>query len=152
MNDNRRKSGRAIVFIEDKIVSMYREKGDRVYYTFPGGGMDEGETEQQCVTREVIEEFGMTVEPIKKVYVYESAKSIEHFYLCKWISGEFGSGEGEEYQGDVSRGVYKPTLIDVKEIPNLPLMPPEVAKAFVEDFNAYGHDLANEVKVVFAED
>ncbi len=151
MNDNRRKSGRAIVFVEDKIVSMYREKGDRVYYTFPGGGMDEGETEQQCVTREVIEEFGMTVEPIKKVYVYEGTKSIEHFYLCKWVSGEFGSGEGEEYQGDVSRGIYKPMLIAVDEIPNLPLMPPEVAKAFVEDFKNYGHNLADEVKVVFAE-
>ena len=151
MNDNRRKSGRAIVFVEGKIVSMYREKGDRVYYTFPGGGMDEGETEQQCVTREVFEEFGMTVEPIKKVYVYEGAKSIEYFYLCKWISGEFGSGEGEEYQADRNRGVYKPSLLDVKDIPNLPLMPPEVAKAFVEDFNTYGPALADEVKTVYAE-
>lgn len=152
MNETRRKSARAIVLIDNKIVSMYREKGDRIYYTFPGGGMDEGETEEACVEREVIEEFGMTVKPIKKVYIYEGKKSIEYFYVCEWISGEFGSGEGEEYQADRNRGVYKPTLIDVKDIPNLPLMPPEVAKVFVEDFKVYGDKLADEVKTVYAED
>ena len=65
----------------EKLVSMYREFQDRVFYTIPGGGMEEGETLQECVKREVFEEFGFVVEPVKNVYIYESETSIEYFYL-----------------------------------------------------------------------
>ena len=117
----KRKRARAIIFFENKIVSMYREFDGRKFYTFPGGGMEEDETEEQCVVREVLEEFGLKVEPIKKVYVYESERSIEHFFLCKQISGKFGTGKGEEFQENRNRGIYRPCLIEISEIPPLPL-------------------------------
>lgn len=146
----KRNRARAIVMIDDKIVAMYREKDGRVYYTFPGGGMENTETEVECVKREVLEEFGMIVEPIKKVYSYENEISVEHFYIAKHISGEFGSGEGEEYQPDRNKGIYIPKLIDIKEIPNIPLMPPEIAKAFFEDYTKNGSDIRNDVLVIKA--
>lgn len=142
----KRESCRAIIFKDGKMVAMYREKNDRVYYTFPGGGMDEGETVDECVVREVIEEFGLTVKPIKEVYIYEDEKTYQHFVLCNWVSGEFGTGEGEEFQGDTSRGVYEPMLIDVKNIPNLPLMPPQAAKEVFIDYNEFGESLAPTLK------
>ena len=43
----KRVSCRAIIFNNERMVSMYREKSDRVYYTFPGGGMEENETEEE---------------------------------------------------------------------------------------------------------
>lgn len=138
---DKRESCRAIIFKDGKMVSMYREKTGRVYYTFPGGGMDEGETVDECVVREVIEEFGMTVKPIREVFTYEDEKTYQHFILCDWISGEFGTGEGEEFQGDTSRGFYEPRLIDVKEIPNLPLMPPQAAEEVYKDYIEYGETL-----------
>ena len=137
----KRKSGRAIIFKNGEMVSMYREKEGRKFYTFPGGGMEAGETEQQCVKREVFEEFGLVVEPIKKVYVYESERSIEYFYVCKWLSGKIGDGAGEEFQPDRNRGVYVQTKIKVADIPNLPLMPPEVASVLVEDYKKHGEIL-----------
>lgn len=143
---DKRISCRAIIIDNNKIVSMYREKGDRVYYTFPGGGKNEGETLEECVVREVIEEFGMTVEPIRLVYVYEDAKSLQYFYLCKWVSGEFGSGEGEEYQPDRNKGVYIPMFIALDNLTNLPLMPPEVRDVLFEDFKTFGSNLSNEIK------
>lgn len=146
--NNKRKRARAIIFFEDKIVSMYREFEGRIFYTFPGGGMEGNETEEECVKREVLEEFGMNVNPIKKVYVYENDISVEHFYVCEWISGEFGTGVGEEFQADRGRGVYKPTLIDISNIPSLPLMPPEVASAFFEDYIKNGKLLRDDVKVL----
>ncbi len=148
MSEKKRKRARGIVFLDGKLVSMYREFQGRVFYTIPGGGMEEGETEEECVKREVFEEFGLVVEPIKKVYVYESETSIEHFYVCEYVSGEFGSGQGEEFQPDRNRGVYIPSLLEIENIPNLPLMPPEVAKAFVEDFKLRGKDLRDDVKHV----
>ncbi len=144
--DNKRISTRAIIYFEDKIVSMYREKADRIYYTFPGGGLDQGETEQQGVVREVLEEFGLNVEPIKKVYIYENPRSIEHFYICKVVGGEFGTGQGEEYQPDRNKGIYKPMLIKISDIPSLPLMPPEVAEQFVLDYNKFGAMLDDQIK------
>ena len=142
----KRKRTRAIIYFGDKIATMYREKNDRIFYTFPGGGMEENESEEECVVREVMEEFGMTIKPLKKVYTYENQISIEHFYICEWISGEFGSGEGEEYQSDRNNGVYIPKLVNVSDIPSLPLMPPEVAKAFHEDYTKYGKMLGDKVK------
>lgn len=145
----KRVSARAIIIHEGKLVSMYREKQDRVFYTFPGGGMNEGESEEECVRREVMEEFGLVVQPIKKVYRYERSTSIEHFYLVEWISGEFGSGVGEEFQDDRNNGVYIPKFIEISQIPSLPLMPPEVASAFYDDFMRNGKKIRDDVKFIF---
>ena len=106
----KRISCRAIIIENDTMVSMYRELKDRIFYTFPGGGLEENETEEECVKREVLEEFGLNVEPVKKVYTYESERSIEHFYLCNVVGGEFGKGTGEEFHNN-NNGVYKPTKI-----------------------------------------
>ncbi len=148
MNQGKRKRARGIVFLDGKLVSMYREFQDRVFYTIPGGGMEEGETLQECVKREVFEEFGLVVEPVKNVYIYESETSIEYFYLCDYVSGEFGSGQGEEFQPNRNRGVYIPSLIEFEEISKLPLMPPEIAKALDEDLKKNGTKLRDDVKRV----
>lgn len=148
MSEVKRIRVRAIIFIEEKIVSMYRELQDRCFYTFPGGGMEGNETEQECVIREVMEEFGLTIKPVKKVYTYENERSIEHFYLCEYVEGTFGSGTGEEFEENRNNGVYKPTLIEIKDIPALPLMPPEVAQAFSQDYLDNGKQLRDSVKFV----
>ena len=38
------------------------------YYVFPGGGLEEGETIEEGVIREIKEEFGIDVKPIKIIY------------------------------------------------------------------------------------
>lgn len=151
MNESKRKCGRAIIVSNNQLVTMYRERQGRIFYTFPGGGMEENETEEECVKREVLEEFGMIVEPVKKVYIYESDNRIEHFYVCNWISGEFGSGEGEEYMPDRNKGVYIPKLINIADIPSLPLMPPEIATAFYNDYIENGIDLNKEINTYYME-
>lgn len=147
--DNRRISVRAIIIIENKLATMYREKDGRVYYTFPGGGKESGETLEECVKREVFEEFGMVVEPIQKIYVYQGIKSIEHFYLVKWISGEFGAGKGEEFQSNQDRGVYIPKLVEIAKLNNLPLMPPEIATVFYGDYLKNGEQIRKNTLNVF---
>ena len=95
------------------------------------------------------EEFGINVKPIKKVYVYENQSSIEHFYVCDWVSGDFGTGEGEEYQREQTNGLYVPKMIDINNIPNIPLMPPEVASEFYKDYVNNGDMLRNDVKYIY---
>ena len=148
---SKRISCRAIVISQNKLVTMYREKEGRVYYTFPGGGKNDDESNEECVVREVLEEFGLNVKPIKHVYTYENEKTIQHFFVCEWISGEFGSGEGEEFQPDRNRGTYQPTLMPLEEISKLPLMPPEVAKMLDEDIKKHGETLGDDIKVINVE-
>lgn len=50
--------------------------------------MNDGESEEACVKRECLEEFGITVQPIKKLYEYEDTKPFKTIFLCKWTAGE----------------------------------------------------------------
>lgn len=133
------------MFLDNNLVSMYRKKENREYYTFPGGGLNDGETEIECVIREVFEEFGMNVEPVRKIYVYEDERSIQHFYLCNWVSGEFGTGDGEEFQDNRNFGVYIPSKLDINILNQYPLMPPIVAKQLMDDISKYGTKLTKNV-------
>lgn len=142
----KRKRARAIIISDEKIMVMYRELNDRVFYAFPGGGMEGSESEEECVIREVNEEFGINVKPIKKVYVYETEKSIEYFYLCEWLNGEFATGKGEEFDKNNTNGVYIPELINISDIPNLPLMPKEIAESFFKDYSSHGKALTSDIK------
>lgn len=142
----KRKSCRAVVFIDGKLVTMKRIKDDRLYYTFAGGGLEDNETNESCVIRECLEEFGIEVKPIRHLYTYEDTKTIQYFYLCDYLYGSFGSGVGEEFMSVRNRGTYMPTLVDFKNIANIPLMPPEIAKAVVLDGVNLYKDYKEDVK------
>ena len=148
----KRRSCRAIVIRDNCLVTMYRKKEGRVYYTFPGGGMEGDEQKEVCVKRECIEEFGIGVEPIREVYSYENETTIQYFFLCNWTSGEFGTGVGEEFQDDRNKGKYEPTLMPLEKIETLPLMPPEVAHQLAEDIKTYGIELRPDHKAIVHED
>lgn len=149
-NLTKRVSCRAIIFNQDELVVMYRNKDGRIFYTFPGGGLEENETLKQCIVRECMEEFGIDVKPIKKVYVYNHSNRIEHFFLCNWTGGSFGQGQGEEFQQDRNKGIYIPSKIPVEQLQKLPLMPPEIAAQLYEDIKLYGCILSDKIKHIKA--
>ena len=140
----KRVSCRAIIIEEGQIVLMYREKNDRIYYTFPGGGIEENETLKECVLREVKEEFGIDVIVQKEVYTYEDETTLQHFFMCKWESGELGSGKGEEFQGN-NKGIYIPVLANIDDLNKLPVMPPEITSQLINDVKKYGVNLNEKI-------
>ena len=48
---------RGIIIENGKIVLIERVKGDKTYYIFPGGGVEEGETILQALHREMKESW-----------------------------------------------------------------------------------------------
>ncbi len=152
MENTKTLRARAIIFKGDELIAMYRERDDRVFYSLPGGGVENNESLEDCVKREVLEEFGIVVEPIKQVYIYHNPRSIEYFYTCKWVGGEFGSGKGEEFLPTQTNGVYKPTFIKINKIPTLPLMPPEVATELFADYTNNGENLTDTIKTLYRQD
>ena len=58
---HRRPSARAIIERDGKVLVMHSRKYD--YFKFPGGGIEQGETPEQALVREVREESGCCVRP-----------------------------------------------------------------------------------------
>ena len=128
--------------MEDGFALMHRT-GNKVngildYYVFPGGGLEKNEPLEKGVAREVKEEFGIEVEVKEKIYELRngSVNKEEYFYLCKYKSGEFGTGDGPEFNQDpkyADRGKYTPEIIKREDIEEINLLPEEIKEKFVED-------------------
>ncbi len=131
-----------IVPMEDGFVFMHRVgvKNHPIgnYYTFPGGGKEENETLEEGVIREIKEEFGIDVKVIKKLYELENGEinKKEYFYLCEYIGGKFGTGDGPEFSNDpkyIDRGKYIPEIVSRKDVENICLLPTSIRDKFIED-------------------
>ncbi len=119
--------------------NVVRNKEYQEYYTFPGGGLEEGETLEEGVIREIKEEFGINVKVIKKLYELENTKlhMKEYFFLCEYLDGEFGTGDGEEFSNNPAykdSGEYIPEIVKAEDIKNLVLLPLEIKEKFLKDF------------------
>lgn len=132
-----------IVPINDGFAFMHRvdvikRKDFQNYYTFPGGGLEKGETLEEGTIREIKEEFGINVKIIRKLYEMNSEKfdQKEYFFLCEYIDGEFGTGTGPEFSNDPKykdSGKYIPEIVKREEVKNLLLLPQEIKGNFVKD-------------------
>ncbi len=128
------KNGFAFMHRKDVI----KRKDFQDYYTFPGGGLEEGETLEEGTIREIKEEFGINVKVVKKLYETKSEKfnQEEYFFLCEYIDGEFGTGDGPEYNNDpkyIDSGKYIPEIINREDVEKILLLPTEIKEKFVED-------------------
>jgi ADP-ribose pyrophosphatase YjhB (NUDIX family) len=58
----------AVILKDNKmlVLRQYNYKRQEEYWMLPGGGLEDGETEQQCIIREIKEETGSDVE-IKEI-------------------------------------------------------------------------------------
>jgi len=110
-----------IVLIQDgKVALIERHRAGLDYFVFPGGGVDEGESPEQAAIREAMEELGVEVAIKQKVAEIQLAsKSRQVYFLVEQISGEFGTGLGEEYSdadpNDPDEGVYIPVWMPIHE-------------------------------------
>lgn len=129
-----------IIPMENGIALMHRQhvknRKYEDYYVFPGGGQEENETLEQGTIREIKEEFGIDVKIVKLLYTLKSEDKEEYFFLCEYVSGQFGTGEGPEFSGDpkyIDSGTYTPEIISKQEIKNTFILPPEIKEKLLED-------------------
>ncbi len=133
-----------IIPMEDGFAFMHRvgvvkRKDYQEYYTFPGGGLEKDETPEEGTIREIKEEFGINVKVVEKLYETYSEKfnQKEIFYLCEYVDGEFGTGNGPEYTNDpkyADSGKYIPEIVKKEEVKDILLLPKEIRDRFVQDF------------------
>ncbi len=95
--DHNRKIARAIVYDENENFYFVKAErnddfGEATIIETAGGGVEDGESLKDAVTRELKEELGVTVEIICKLGVVEDdynlihRHNINHYFLCKVVS------------------------------------------------------------------
>jgi len=74
---------RAIIFDSAgrKILVERNHGAHEKYVNFPGGGLELGETLEQCISREMIEEIAMPILDFKYLFLVENFMSFEGEYL-----------------------------------------------------------------------
>ena len=84
-----RVGSRAVVIQNNKILLSHEKASG--WWLIPGGGMEAGETPEECVVREVEEETGLIVRPIKQFLTlheyYEEYRYTSHYFVCE-VTGE----------------------------------------------------------------
>ena len=131
---------RGIVIENNQLLLIKRVKRENnkenIYYVFPGGGLEDGETLEEGVKREVLEELGIDVEVLGMRYLENYNHTDTYFFNCKWISGNLGTGKGPEFTSKEyeNRGLYIPMAIPISELPKLNVVPSEVRNLIVDDY------------------
>ena len=135
-----------IVLIKDnKVALIERHRAGLDYFVFPGGGMNEGETPEQAAIRETMEELGIEVVIKQKVAeINLGPKSRQIYFLVKHVSGEFGTGTGEEFTdsdpNDPDEGIYVPIWMPIHELPqHANIYPTELSRLVVKSVQEGWH-------------
>lgn len=81
---------RAVIFHPDgKLLLIERRKDTQHYFVLPGGHLEDLESPEWAVVREVKEETSLDVTVITLLYTHHDAFGQKHFiYLCNYHGGE----------------------------------------------------------------
>jgi len=89
----------AVLVENDKILLIKRgAEPFKDEWALPGGRIEDDETAEECLKREMLEETGLEVEPIKLIGIFsdpsrDPRKIIAAAYLVKYVSGEIKGGD-----------------------------------------------------------
>jgi 8-oxo-dGTP diphosphatase len=82
-----------VVFHEGRVLIAKRPEGKHLagFWEFPGGKREPNETWEQCLTRELVEELGVTVAPGRTIHetthAYPDRVVRLRFIAARWVSG-----------------------------------------------------------------
>jgi 8-oxo-dGTP diphosphatase len=104
----------AIIFFDNKILVTQRSEKMKLplKWEFPGGKLEDGESEIDCIKREIKEEINIEIEILEKIsngiYDYGTFKINLIPFISKYVSGEIILSEHKDYK-----------LLDKSELLNL---------------------------------
>ena len=86
---------------KDEILFVKHQKNGEEYWLLPGGGVDYGETMEESLAREFLEECNLEIEVENLMFVSQGISPdktkhiINMFFKVKYLSGELKIGEEE---------------------------------------------------------
>lgn len=123
-------------------INLEKRQGEQEYYVIPGGGVEDGESIEDAVIREVKEETNVDVTVDKLFYElddFNQKGGLEKYYcyLCVFVNGEAKLREDSEEAKEMKAGVhfYKPAWIDLTSLKNVTLYPTPLKAKLIKDLN-----------------
>lgn len=109
----------AVVKDDHLLLIRYREpETDHTFWLFPGGGIEPGESAEECVRREMVEETNLVVaverllfdEAIEHSDIYQRRQT----YLCSVVAGEARPGYEPEFEVPAEYGIVEVGWFDLR--------------------------------------
>jgi 8-oxo-dGTP diphosphatase len=127
---------RSAVIIQenDRVALIERVRDGHIYYVFPGGTIEEGETAESAATREAYEELGVQVKLQALAAVITFRDEDQYYYHAVISTGQFGTGTGEEFTSasTSARGSYRPIWLTRQNLMHYDVRPHALAQALDE--------------------
>lgn len=132
-----RKAARAIIIEDGKILVMHRNKYGEEYYTLVGGRVQEGETVEAALKREVKEETGLDITDARLVYVEEHPEPYnqQYIYLCQVADHDdvaIQDTSEEGFMNKISINVHRPVWAEASSFGKLNFRTPQLQIAIVD--------------------
>jgi len=119
-----------IIIKDNRILLMRRVRDGREYFVFPGGGVEENESIEEAIIREIQEELSINAKIEKLLFEIENQGRREYYYLIKEFSGQPKLG-GEEKERMNKNNQYYPIWTELNKLRDLDNLYPELAKVKV---------------------
>lgn len=111
---------RAIVFKDNNLLVMKRNKFGTQYYTLPGGAMDMGESADQALQREMAEETGVQLGDARLVFVEDGGEiyGVQYIYLANYADGEphLNPNSDEASINALGKNTYEPLWLPLADL------------------------------------
>lgn len=123
---DKRVSSRGIIIEDGSVYAIFRRriKDDgtvKEYYVIPGGGIEENETLEENVIREMKEEFSVDVKIDGYLGKDEGEDSIAHFFACSIVNGIPCLG-GEELERCTESNYYEIRKVPINNLDKVDIL------------------------------
>lgn len=132
-----RQAARALAVQDDRILLMKRYKKGALYYTLIGGGIEQDETPEEALKREVTEETGMTiVDTPRLVFTHDQPEpwGMQYVFLCHVSAGQpaLPIDSIEAHISVPGENTFEPLWLPLIELPSITLRSEELKMAIIE--------------------
>jgi ADP-ribose pyrophosphatase YjhB (NUDIX family) len=132
-------AARAIIIENGKILVMHRNKSGNEYFTLVGGRINDDETPEQGLVREVREETGMRVMAARLVYVekHPTPYNEQYIYLCKVDPHEAVALQDDSEENTMNKygmNMHRPQWASIQSFTHLSFRTPQLHAAIVQAF------------------
>jgi ADP-ribose pyrophosphatase YjhB (NUDIX family) len=130
------KAARAIILDNNNLLVMHRNKHGSEYFTLVGGQVNDSETIEQALVREVKEETGLDVVNARLVYIEEHAPPYneQYIFLCEIAAHQLVDiqpAAEEALMNRLGMNIHAPLWVNAHSFARLAFRTPDLQKAII---------------------